>query len=100
MFKSIPPGVLVVSVETDVLFRPELQMELAGVLPDAKLASLPSLDGHDGFLLEFEALGRLITTHLKERRPDLFKGEAVDSGCEIASDEVASSVFGEQEPEF
>ncbi|KAK5113761.1 hypothetical protein LTR85_010778 [Meristemomyces frigidus] len=93
-------GALVISVDTDVLFPAELQSELMMCLPEAALASLASPDGHDGFLLEFEALGRLITEHLQRHFPQLYEGLIEKADDAVASEEVVDSVFGEQEPEF
>ncbi|KAF2809992.1 homoserine O-acetyltransferase [Mytilinidion resinicola] len=97
VFKNVPPQALVISVETDVLFRAEQQIQLAETLPEAKFLNLESQDGHDGFLLEFEALSRAITSHLRERCPWLYATgfEAFSGG--VRSDEVISSVFGEAE---
>ena len=89
-------------MDTDVLFRHELQSELADVLPSARFAALESPDGHDGFLLEFESLGSLITSHLREYCPELFEENAKSSAWAKATEEEENhrSVFGEQEPEF
>jgi homoserine O-acetyltransferase len=97
VFKSVPAGSLVISVDTDVLFRPSQQRQLAECLPAAILADLGSLDGHDGFLLEFATLGDLITKHLKEGLPWLYEGDKVhgNSGGEVIL--AAGSIFGEAE---
>ncbi|KAI4860773.1 homoserine O-acetyltransferase [Hypoxylon rubiginosum] len=75
----VPPGALVVSVETDALFLPEQQERLAACLPDATLAMLKSSDGHDGFLLEFEQLGTLILGKLMKDFPQFYGSNDVDS---------------------
>lgn len=92
----VPPKALVVSVETDVLFRPEQQLELAKCLPDAKLVVLESPDGHDGFLLEFETLNRAIKAHLEERCPWVYESEA-NEDADKEAEGVVNSVFGEAE---
>lgn len=97
--KPIAEGSLVISVNTDVLFRRELQEELATVLPGAELAILDSQDGHDGFLLEFKALGTLITSHLEKHCPFLYE-EGEGSGSDVGPIMGVSSVFGEQELDF
>lgn len=51
---------LVVSIPSDVLFLPEEQWELARLLPRARLATLPSPCGHDGFLTHQAAVNRLL----------------------------------------
>lgn len=96
----VPPGALVISVESDVLFRNEHQVELGECLPKAKFVNLDSADGHDGFLLEFDALATLVVEHLRVRVPWIYEGELVAFVEEPKSREVISSVFGEAEPEF
>ncbi|KAF2499591.1 putative acetyl-CoA--deacetylcephalosporin C acetyltransferase precursor [Lophium mytilinum] len=97
VFKNVPPQALVISVETDVLFRAEQQVQLAEALPEAKFLNLESQDGHDGFLLEFEALSRAITCHLRERCPWFYETDLEDSIEGVRPDEIVSSVFGEAE---
>ncbi|KAI1768818.1 homoserine O-acetyltransferase [Hypoxylon sp. FL1150] len=88
VLSKVPPGALVVSVETDALFLPEQQERLAACLPGAELATLRSSDGHDGFLLEFEQLGALIEGKLKRDFPRFYEpgdgdGEGEEDGeCE------------------
>ncbi|OTB06044.1 hypothetical protein M426DRAFT_122913 [Hypoxylon sp. CI-4A] len=74
----VPPGSLVVSVETDALFLPEQQERLSACLPDASLAVLKSSDGHDGFLLEFEQLGTLILGKLEKDFPQFYNVAAAE----------------------
>ncbi|KAF1985608.1 homoserine O-acetyltransferase [Aulographum hederae CBS 113979] len=100
VFKNVPSGALVVSVGSDVLFRPEQQRQLARCLPDAKFVALESDDGHDGFLLEFEALGRLIEDHLREKLPHFYLKDLSDTAEHIKVDERKDSVFGEAEETF
>ncbi|KAI1143870.1 homoserine O-acetyltransferase [Hypoxylon sp. FL0543] len=95
----VPPGTLVVSVETDALFLPEQQERLAACLPDATLAMLKSSDGHDGFLLEFEQLGTLILSKLNKDFPQYFKA-ANDDGAsleEATAQPGGASLTGEVE---
>ena len=47
---------LVVSIDSDVLYPPEEQWELASWIPGAELARLSSPHGHDAFLIEVAAL--------------------------------------------
>ncbi|KAI1376660.1 homoserine O-acetyltransferase [Hypoxylon crocopeplum] len=75
----VPPGALVVSVETDALFLPEQQERLAACLPEATLAMLKSSDGHDGFLLEFEQLGTLVVDKLRKDFPHFYGSVSSDS---------------------
>ncbi|KAK4870097.1 hypothetical protein LT330_005151 [Penicillium expansum] len=68
----VPSHSLVVGIESDVLFLPAQQLELAACLPDATLAMLKSSDGHDAFLIEYEQLNHLILDMLKCRFPDMY----------------------------
>ena len=71
------------------------------VLPEAHLVNLDSSDGHDGFLLEFEALGSLIAQHLQKQFPHFYEGDHVSpSNKGRREDQQFSSVFGEAEPDF
>jgi homoserine O-acetyltransferase len=51
---------LVVSIDSDVLYPPVEQEELAAALPDARLVTLHSPHGHDAFLIEGEAVNALV----------------------------------------
>lgn len=97
VFKTAPSGALVVSVDTDNLFQPDQQIRLARVLPDATLAMLQSLDGHDGFLLEFESLNKLIIRQLKDRCPSMYQGPPLLDDNTTNLTAVKDSVFGEVE---
>lgn len=54
------PPTLVIGITSDLLYPPEEQVRLASSLPGAELAWLDSPHGHDAFLIETEALDRLI----------------------------------------
>jgi len=97
VFRDVPPRALVISVETDVLFRPEQQRLLADTLPDARFVNLDSMDGHDGFLLEFEALNGLIMDHLKREHPGLYRTDLGPSEVLEEGNKRHDSVFGEAE---
>lgn len=58
---SIIVPVIVVSIDTDRLFPPRLQAEIADLVPNAHaLVTISSPFGHDGFLVEVEAVGDVI----------------------------------------
>jgi homoserine O-acetyltransferase len=57
---SIRQPALVVSVASDLLYPPHEQQELARGLPNARYEILDSPEGHDGFLIESEALAAMI----------------------------------------
>ncbi|MBI5067647.1 MAG: homoserine O-acetyltransferase [Deltaproteobacteria bacterium] len=47
---------LVVSIDSDTLYLPQEQEEIARLLPGARLARLASIDGHDAFLIDVDWL--------------------------------------------
>ncbi len=57
---SISIPVVVVSIDTDRLFPARLQSEIAELVPGAQLEVISSPFGHDGFLVEVEAVGEVI----------------------------------------
>jgi homoserine O-acetyltransferase len=91
-------------VESDGLFTTSEQREIAAHIPDAELVLIPSPDGHDGFLLEFEAINEWVDGWLRRKMPD-FYGERVLSIEQYkmkqsngdGSDAKKDSVFGEVE---
>jgi homoserine O-acetyltransferase len=94
----IPPGALVISIASDGLFTTTDQRELAAHIPGAELVVIPSPDGHDGFLLEFEQINRHVLRFLRNTFPELFRGDDVSQGAEIEGFEVKkTSLFGEAE---
>ena len=56
--------VVVVSIDTDRLFPARLQAEIADLVPGAQLVTISSPFGHDGFLVEVEAVGEVIRAAL------------------------------------
>ena len=62
VLKSIRVPALVVSIDSDVLYPPEEQIELASLLPNARLATLRSPHGPDAFLIDTAELDRIVAT--------------------------------------
>jgi homoserine O-acetyltransferase len=60
VLRSVRHRMLVVAIDSDVLYPPEEQEELVALLPNADLALLHSVHGHDGFLVDAEALNALL----------------------------------------
>jgi homoserine O-acetyltransferase len=56
--------VSVVSIDTDRLFPPRLQSEIAELVPQSSLTVISSPFGHDGFLVEVESVGEAIVRAL------------------------------------
>lgn len=57
---------LIIAIASDILFPPEEQRFLYHNIPGAAFAEVGSLFGHDGFLIETEALSKIIQTFLKQ----------------------------------
>ncbi|AFK04785.1 homoserine O-acetyltransferase [Emticicia oligotrophica DSM 17448] len=58
--KLIKAKTLVIGISSDVLFPPEEQEFIANQIPNARYALIDSMYGHDGFLIEFEAMSETI----------------------------------------
>ena len=92
---TLPPYALVISIATDGLFTTSEQREIAAHIPHAELVVIPSPDGHDGFLLEFEQINTHILRFLKREFPEYYgqSTEEVEEGFAIKK----TSIFGEAE---
>ena len=96
---TLPPRALVISIETDGLFTPTEQRELATHIPGAELVVIPSPDGHDGFLLEFEQINAHVLGFLKRELPAYYVPEEGEE-LELELDDFSikkTSLFGEAE---
>ena len=62
---------LVIGIKTDVLFPVQEQQFLGLNIPGAFYEVLYSLYGHDGFLLEFEQIAKLIVAFLTKNNNNL-----------------------------
>ena len=60
VLRSIVVPALVMAIESDVLYPPAEQEELAALLPHARLARLVSPHGHDAFLIETDKVNALV----------------------------------------
>ena len=79
VLSTIEQPALVVSVSSDALYPPEEQRYLAEHLPNAQYEILDCPHGHDGFLIETQALGQMIVEFRQARSTPL---RAVNSGSE------------------
>lgn len=93
---------MVIGIESDGLFTTTEQKELAAHIPDSELVLIPSQDGHDGFLLEFEAINEWVEGWFKRKIPEYYTEE----GRVVSLEEYGKkdgwgikkeSVFGEAE---
>ena len=60
VLRGLDLPVLVLGSSTDVLYPVEEQLELATLLPAAEYVELASAHGHDAFLIEQEAVNRIV----------------------------------------
>ncbi len=60
VLRSIRLPTLVVSIDSDVLYVPEEQEEIARGIPGARLVRLASRDGHDAFLIDVDWLSDVV----------------------------------------
>jgi len=100
VLRTLPPRALVIGIETDGLFTPSEQKLIASHVPEAELVMIPSPEGHDGFLLEFELINGHILKFLKREFPELYaRGEDVDADVEPTEgfEVKKASMFGEAE---
>ncbi|KAI0711930.1 homoserine O-acetyltransferase [Cerioporus squamosus] len=98
-----PPRALVIGIQSDGLFMPSEQREIAEGIPEAKLVMIPSPEGHDGFLLEFELINRHILEYLKTEFPEYYTSETGETVPEIPLEDFAikkTSLFGEAEADI
>jgi len=63
--KKITAKTLVVGIESDILFPVEEQQFLAKHITNAHFKSIDSIYGHDGFLIEYEQMEKIIRDFLK-----------------------------------
>ncbi|MFY8001131.1 MAG: homoserine O-acetyltransferase family protein [Candidatus Kapaibacteriota bacterium] len=61
---QIQARTLVVGISTDILFPPEEQRLLAAHIPEAEYVEISSPYGHDGFLIEFGTLTKILREFL------------------------------------
>ncbi len=63
--QAITAKTLAIGISSDILFPPQEQELLAAYIPNAQLAIIDSTYGHDGFLLECDALTQLLEEFVK-----------------------------------
>ena len=100
---QIKQPALVIGIESDGLFTFAEQEELAAAIPDCRLRTIDSPEGHDAFLLQFEQVNRHILDFFNEVLPDILDSPGVitddfesDDSTNVGTLEK-SSTFGEAE---
>jgi homoserine O-acetyltransferase len=96
---KIQQPALVIGIESDGLFTFAEQEEIADGIPDSRLKTIDSPEGHDAFLLQFEQVNRHILRFFREILPDIM--DAPDAEISQVGDHVGKltkgSTFGEAE---
>lgn len=101
VLSTLPPRALVIGIQTDGLFTPSEQREIAEYIPDAELVIIPSPEGHDGFLLEFELINGHIMRFLRREFPEYYaETNDVADEPEEGFDIKKTSLFGEAEADI
>jgi homoserine O-acetyltransferase len=97
----LPPRALIMGVQSDGLFTISEQRFIASHVPDAELVVIPSPEGHDGFLLEFELINSQILRFLQRELPAYYApGVGANPKAHVQLEDFAikkTSVFGEAE---
>ena len=102
---QIQQPALVLGIESDGLFTFEEQLELVAAIPNSRLKTIDSPEGHDAFLLQFEQVNRHILDFFRDVLPDLMEAPSVSvEGMDGAQVEgvgtmTKNSTFGEAEVE-
>ncbi len=77
VLRAVKQPALVVSIDSDDLYLPREQEEIARLVPGARLARLASMDGHDAFLIDVDWIservaefrGRPVEARARPRAP-------------------------------
>lgn len=69
--QKVKAKTLVIGISTDILFPPSEQEFIAKHIPGAQVAIIDSLYGHDGFLLEYDAITGLLNNFIQTQAADI-----------------------------
>ena len=97
---TLPPRALVIGIQTDGLFTPSEQKEIADHIKDSELIIIPSPEGHDGFLLEFELINGYMLRFLKAELSEYYQDSGDEDVPEEGFDIKKTSLFGEAEADI
>jgi hypothetical protein len=86
---SVQQPVLVLSIRSDVLYPMAEQEELHRYLGNAEMHTIESDEGHDGFLLEQEQVGRHVKRFLKRVEGELSMAQIANHTGDYSSGAMA-----------
>jgi homoserine O-acetyltransferase len=88
VLRSVRQPMLVVSIDSDVLYWPWEQREVASLVPNARLALMDSPHGHDAFLIDVDRLNDMVADFRGRSRPVRIRAAAEAPAGEAAIDRV------------
>ena len=98
---QIQQPALVLGIESDGLFTYAEQKEIAAGIPDSRLRTIVSPEGHDAFLLQFQQVNDYILGFFEEVLPDFMSRPghvpSEPNNSHVVSAVVTTSTFGEAE---
>jgi homoserine O-acetyltransferase len=95
VLRSLRQPMLVVSIDSDVLYWPWEQREVATLAPGARLAVMDSPHGHDAFLIDVDRLEEMISEFRGRERPVRGRRAAEGEGVEAAGEAAIDRVYAE-----
>ena len=92
---SITQPVLVMGIDSDVLYPLQQQEELHALLPNSQWGLIESDEGHDGFLLEVDQIAPAVASFFEEHVPvdadsEAAAGTGAGAGAGAAGDGMAA----------
>ncbi|RPA89386.1 homoserine O-acetyltransferase [Choiromyces venosus 120613-1] len=88
--RMIHQPALIIGIESDGLFTYAEQQQLAEAIPDARLATIDSPEGHDAFLLQFEEVNTHIVGFLWDVMPDVMAREPICAADKIGNGKIGA----------
>ncbi|HEX9240962.1 MAG TPA: homoserine O-acetyltransferase [Anaeromyxobacter sp.] len=96
VLRSLRQPTLVVSIDSDVLYWPWEQREVATLAPAARLAVMDSPHGHDAFLIDVDRLDDMICDFRGRARPARGRDARAAVATSTAGEAAIDRVYAEQ----
>jgi homoserine O-acetyltransferase len=93
---------LVLGIQSDGLFTFAEQQEIAAGVPNSRLKTIDSPEGHDAFLLQFQQVNSHILEFFREVLPDIMEAPSLNGTTDTGAEDsvgtmTKTSTFGEAE---